>query len=136
MMKLTISTASAAALASALAAVPAPVQAQSTSRGEIIVYGDDPCPRAADDEVVVCRRLPAEQRYRIPQAYRPSGTRQQTQSWSNQSRALSTVGATGTNSCSAVGPGGWTGCLQQEIKQAREEAGEAAATETPPAKVR
>ena len=134
MMKLTISIGSAAALAAGLAAIPAAGQAQSNTRGQIIVYGDDPCPRAADDEVVVCVRRPAEERYRIPQAYRPSGTRQQTQSWAAQSRALATAGATGTNSCSAVGPGGWTGCLQQEIKEAKEEAQEARAAETAPVK--
>ena len=134
MIKLTISLAGAAALAAGLAVFPAASQAQSTTKGQIIVYGDDPCPRAADDEIVVCVRRPAEERYRIPQAYRPSGTRQQTQSWANQARALSTVGATGTNSCSAVGPGGWTGCLQQEIKDAKEEAKEAQASETAPAK--
>ena len=134
MIKLTISVASAAVLAAGLAAIPAAGQAQSNTRGQIIVYGEDPCPRAADDEVVVCVRRPAEERYRIPQAYRPSGTRQQTQSWAAQSRALSTAGATGTDSCSAVGPGGWTGCLQQEIKEAKEEAAEAQAAETAPAK--
>jgi len=34
---------------------------------------------------------------------------------------LKTVGATGTGSCSAVGPGGFTGCLTKEIQQARRE---------------
>ena len=131
MLKFALSTAASAAL-SGLIAVPA--QAQSNSRGEIIVYGEDPCPRAADDEVVVCRRLPAEQRYRIPEVYRPVGTRQQSQSWSARSRAMTTIGATGTNTCSPVGPGGWTGCLQQEVRQAAEERREDVATEAAPTK--
>ncbi|MFL6735006.1 MAG: hypothetical protein ACJ8EY_09965 [Sphingomicrobium sp.] len=133
-MKFIVSVTSAATLAAGLAAVPATVQAQSNTRGQVIVYGDDPCPRAADDEVVVCTRRPAEERYRIPEAYRPSGTRQQTQSWAAKSRALTTIGATGTESCSAVGPGGHTGCLVKQIDQAKQETEEAAATDAPPTK--
>jgi hypothetical protein len=61
----------------------------------------------------------------MPEALNPKGTRQQRQSWSRQSQALRTVGATGIGSCSAVGPGGFTGCLNQEIKQTRRESREA-----------
>jgi hypothetical protein len=129
MLKFAISIAASAALSGLIAA---PAQAQSTSSGAIIVYGNDPCPRAADDEVVVCRTLPEEQRYRIPEVYRPVGTRQQSQSWSARSRAMTSVGATGTNTCSPVGPGGWTGCLQQQVRQANEELKEDVATETAP----
>lgn len=129
MLKLTI-----LATAALIAVIPQAGQAQSTRRGEIIVYGDDPCPRATDDEVTICRRRPAEERYRIPEAYRPAGTRQQSQSWSAQSRAMTTIGATGTNSCSPVGPGGWTGCLQQQINQAKQEAEEAKTADTAPAR--
>jgi hypothetical protein len=57
----------------------------------------------------------------MPEAYRPSGTRQEKDAWAKKARALETVGATGTNSCSPVGPGGFTGCLTQVIKQARQE---------------
>jgi hypothetical protein len=42
------------------------------------------------------------------------------------------VGRTGINSCSPVGPAGFTGCLNQVIKQARAEANEAAAEGTAP----
>ena len=31
------------------------------------------------------------------------------------------VGAAGVNSCTPVGAGGWTGCYQQMLRQAREE---------------
>ena len=133
MLKISLSITAAAALGAGLIA-SAPAQSQSNSRGEIIVYGDDPCPRAADDEVVVCVRRPAEERYRIPQAYRPGGTRQQSQSWAAQSRPMLTVGNTGTESCSPVGPGGHTGCLAQEIQRAKAEAEETRAGDTPPAR--
>ena len=123
------------ALAVALVAtigVPAPsAQAQQTT-GELIVYGTDPCPRATDDEIVVCRRLPESMRYRLPENQRPGGTFQQRQSWTMKSRQMMTVGDTGTGSCSAVGPGGHTGCLAQEIQTARKQSQETTAEDTAP----
>jgi len=102
-------------------AVPLPSQAQQSSIADIVVFGNDPCPRSTDDQIVVCRRVPESYRYRLPEAYRPSGTRQQKEAWANKARSIETVGATGINSCSPVGPGGFTGCLTQVIKQARQE---------------
>lgn len=117
--------------AAAMSGAAAPsVQAQTT--GEIIVYGTDPCPRATDDEIVVCRRLPESMRYRIPENLRPSGTFQQKQSWTMKSRQMMSVGETGTGSCSAVGPGGHTGCLAQEIQTARKQAQESTVEQTAP----
>ena len=109
-------------------AISVPALAQSSAAGEIIVYGNDPCPRAADDEVLICVRRPETERYRIPPTLRVSGPPQVRDSWVNKSKSLMTAGNTGPNSCSAVGPGGHTGCLAQEIdenvaanKQAQEE---------------
>jgi hypothetical protein len=122
MTKLIITLAATAAAAGGLAVLPAPALAQASSNvAEIIVYGNDPCPRSTDDQVVVCARRPEADRFRIPEKLRPSGTRQQTNSWANRSQALETVGSTGVNSCSPVGPGGFTGCLTQVIRNAREE---------------
>lgn len=118
MRRLVISSAIGAAIATGLAAVPAPVSAQQV---EVSVFGTDPCPRSTESQIVVCRHYPESERYRLNPSQRTSGTRQQRQSWTRQSQALKTVGATGTGSCSAVGPGGFTGCLTQEIKQARRE---------------
>jgi len=133
MTKLIFPLAATVALAGGLAALSAPATAQSSDRvNEIIVYGNDPCPRSTDDEVVVCARKPETERYRIPEKFRPSGPRQTREAWANQARALETVGATGINSCSPVGPAGFTGCLQQVIKQARAESDEAAAEGTAP----
>jgi hypothetical protein len=123
-MRLMITLAAGTALAAGLAAIPAAVEAQAANVAQIVVYGTDPCPRSTDDQVVVCARRPEAERYRIPERLRPSGTRQQTQAWANKARALETVGSTGTNSCSPVGPGGFTGCLTQVIKQARQESRE------------
>jgi hypothetical protein len=122
MTRLMIALLGSAAATAGVSALPAPAMAQSSdSVSEIIVYGNDPCPRSTDDQVVVCARRPEAERYRLPQQYRPSGTRQEKTAWANRARALETVGATGTNSCSPVGPGGFTGCLTQVINQARRE---------------
>lgn len=104
-------------------AVPQVALAQSSqdSIAEVVVYGNDPCPRSSDDQVVVCARRPESERFRIPEKLRSSGNAQQTNSWANRAKVLETVGDTGTNTCSPVGPGGYTGCLTQVIKQAREE---------------
>jgi len=116
---------------------PAAAQEETTQQGgqriaEIIVYGNDPCPRSTDDEVVVCARKPESERYRIPERYRPSGTYQQRQAWANKARSIERVGRTGIQSCSPVGPAGYTGCLDQMIRSAREESNEARQEQTAP----
>jgi hypothetical protein len=121
MTRLMIALSGSAAIFAGVAALPAPAEAQANSVSEIIVYGNDPCPRSTDDQVVVCARRPETERFRLPEKFRPSGTRQQKEAWANKARSLETVGSTGINSCSPVGPGGFTGCLTQDIKQARQE---------------
>jgi hypothetical protein len=133
MTRLMIILAAGTAIAGGLAAIPAPAEAQAGNAvAEIIVYGNDPCPRSTDDQVVVCARRPEAERYRIPEKLRPSGTRQQTEAWANKAKVLETVGNTGTNSCSPVGPGGFTGCLTQVIKEARSQQREQAEDNRPP----
>jgi hypothetical protein len=131
MTRLMISLAATAATAAGFAVLPAPALAQN-SVAEIIVYGTDPCPRSTDDQVVVCARRPESERYRIPEKYRQSGTRQQTEAWANKAKVIETVGATGINSCSPVGPGGYTGCLTRVIREAREQRRQQAEQTTPP----
>lgn len=110
-----------------------PVEAQANGRlAEIIVYGNDPCPRSTDDNVVVCYRKPESERYRIPERFRPSGSRQEREAWANKARSVEMAGRTGIQSCSPVGPAGYTGCLQQMINNAKRESGEAAAEQAPP----
>ncbi len=134
MTRLTLSLSAVAGLGFALAAAPSPGLAQAAGDriSEIIVYGNDPCPRSTDDEVVVCARKPESERYRIPERLRTAGPRQTREAWANRARALETVGATGINSCSPVGPGGFTGCLIQVINQARAQRGEAVEAGTAP----
>ena len=131
MIRLTIAAGALAATGLALAALPAPATAQSAV-SEVIVFGNDPCPRSTDSEVVVCARKPEAERYRIPEKLRSGGPPQTRQSWANKAKALETVGNTGTFSCSPVGPGGFTGCLTQVIKQARQDNRERSQEVAPP----
>ena len=119
--------------------VPQPAFAQSqdssstgSKMAEIVVFGNDPCPRSTDDEVVVCTRVPESYRYRMPEAYRPSGTSQQRQAWANKAKSIERVGRTGIQSCSPVGPAGYTGCMQQMIDEAKAESRDAKSGNTPP----
>lgn len=129
----TLTSAVAMAFAGGYAAVPAPALAQAQpSIAEIIVYGNDPCPRSTNNEIYVCNRRPEAERYRLPPSMRQSGTPQQMQSWAVRSKSLETTGATGINSCSAVGPAGYTGCLEKLIKESRGERKQQADEATPP----
>ncbi len=129
----TLMSAAAIAAAGGYAALPTPAVAQAQPNvAEVIVYGADPCPRSTDDQVVVCARRPEAERYRIPPNMRQSGTPQQMESWARKSQSLSTVGATGINSCSPVGPAGYTGCLMRVIQEAKGERKQTADQGTPP----
>ena len=129
----TLLSAAATAIAGGYASLPAPAVAQAQPTvGEIIVYGNDPCPRSTDDQVVVCARRPEAERYRIPPNMRQSGTPQEMESWARKADSLSTVGATGINSCSPVGPAGYTGCLVKVIQEAKGERKQTADQQTPP----
>lgn len=88
---------------------------------QVFVYGDDPCPQGAADEIVVCARLPDNDRYRIPKDLRGDPNSPAVQSWANRARTLETVGASGINSCSTAGAGGFTGCFAQLARKAKEE---------------
>ncbi len=131
MTKLMITLAASAAAAVGFAVLPAPAEAQQGAVAEIVVYGNDPCPRSTDDQVVVCARRPEAERYRSPERLRSGGPPQAREAWANKAKVLETVGDTGTFSCSPVGPGGYTGCLTQVIKQARDQRRQQAEEATP-----
>jgi hypothetical protein len=131
MTKLMITLAATLATAGGFAALPAPAEAQS-SQMEVVVYGNDPCPRETESQVVVCHRVPENQRYRLPKNQQLQGSRQERQSWANKAQSVMTAGNTGINSCSPVGPAGHTGCLIQQIRQERQDAREQAEQNTAP----
>lgn len=132
MSNLSLTLAAAAVGLAGLVAPAAPALAQSTRVSEIIVYGTDPCPRSTDDEIVVCARKPEAERYRIPERLRQGGSLQSRQAWALRAKQFETVGKTGINSCSPVGPAGFTGCMEQVIKQAFSEREEQVQSDTAP----
>jgi hypothetical protein len=134
MSKIMLTATAAATLIAGLAIPTAPALAQRTKVSEIIVYGTDPCPRSTDDTVYVCARKNESERFRIPEALRAGGSLQSRQSWAARARVFETVGATGVNSCSPVGPGGFTGCSRQLTRQAFRELREDASSNSAPVK--
>lgn len=104
-----------AALGSIVPIVPASAQ-RNTNEQVLIVFGDDACPRDT-----ICVRRSEGERFRIPQELRRVEPSRQSSSWAARARSMEYAGAAGTNSCTPVGAGGWTGCYQQMLRQAREE---------------
>ena len=97
-------------------------EAQREKMSTLLVFGNDPCPRSSDTEIVVCARLPENERYRIPKRLRGKKAEPAQESWANTARQLEYVSRIGTpNSCSPVGSAGQTGCYQQFLRVARDE---------------
>ena len=93
--------------------------AQQTDR-VLILYGDDACPtNASGEQIVVCTRRPESERYRIPKELRgPVLITPENQSWAAKANdTLDAGAATGIGSCSAVGPGGGSGCFVQRARK-------------------
>jgi hypothetical protein len=114
----------AAASAAALTFVPGPAGAQPQERiRRIIVYGRDPCPRSTSgDEVVICGRRAESERYRIPEELRDTkDDNPDSTSWAVRAESLEYVGRTGIQSCSTVGPGGFTGCWNELVRAWRQD---------------
>lgn len=113
---------SAIAALGALASVPAVAQNTGASSDKItqaIVYGEDECPAAGGDEIVVCARLPEQERYRVPELFRGGDLLSpKNEAWANKVTSLERIGRFGTDSCSPAGLGGFTGCTQSLISAA------------------
>jgi hypothetical protein len=124
-MKLLLAaTAAAAALAAA-----APLSAQQAAApaaadpkiSQVIIYGDDPCPKGDEETIVVCARKPEGERYRIPENLRGNPNARENRSWADRATELQYVGRTGIGSCSTVGAGGMIGCYNDLVREARAE---------------
>lgn len=110
------------AVAHAQAAPADPAPPGNERVKQVIVYGDDPCPASQGDEITVCARMAERERYRIPAELRTDPNDPHVQAWMNRAESIEYVSRTsGTDSCSPVGGGGFTGCFQRLSRQAREE---------------
>ena len=110
-------------------AVPLPAIAQGIQNDRVLtIFGTDPCPKDT-----ICVRAPESERYRIPKQFRQSTTiAPENQSWAARAEQTLSAGArSGVGSCSTSGPGGWTGCWQQQMRAARAERKAADAEATP-----
>lgn len=99
-------------------AVAAPAHAQLANDRVLTIFGKDPCPKDT-----ICVRAPESDRYRIPKQFRqPTTIAPENQAWAARAQSTLDAGAkTGAGSCTTVGPGGWTGCYQQQMRAARAE---------------
>jgi hypothetical protein len=118
-MRFEVTLAAALALAGGMASAAAAQNVSSVDQKgikRIVVYGTDPCPPSASGDIVVCARRPDDDRYRIPERFRePDELTGDLEAWAFRAERLEMHGAGGIQSCSPVGPGGATGCMQQLI---------------------
>ena len=108
--------------ASAVAAVGLAFAAPASAAGGekvnmVIIYGNDACPESTGNDITVCARKEEGERYRIPAPLRESPS-SQNEAWNSKVIAYETIGATGAQSCSPTGAGGWTGCSTKLIHDA------------------
>lgn len=96
-----------------------PASAQKRER-YIQIFGNDRCPPSTEDEAIICGKLPESERFRIPEQFREPTAADRV---AKDERVTEMVyaGRTGTQSCSPVGPGGFTGCQEQLARAWRED---------------
>ncbi len=99
--------------------LPAPLLAAPPDRViNLVVYGDDPCPTAEGDAIVVCARKPESERYRIPRPIREKPAPEGGPGWASQVASMEAAGrALVPGSCSVNGSYGFTGCTAAMIRQ-------------------
>lgn len=80
------------------------------------------CKAVDKDEIIVCADRSLRSRFRLPDTstdpFDPFG---ETKSVMNERVGWAAEGDTGTQSCSALGPGGWTGCMVKGWKESRDQ---------------
>lgn len=82
------------------------------------VYGDDPCPKATGDDIIVCARRPESERYRIPRKLREKPAPSGGPGWGSQVATMEEVQRQNLpNSCSVIGSNGFTGCTAKMLEQ-------------------
>lgn len=102
-------------------AAETPIATDTPERISVLVtYGEDECPEAEGDEIVVCAQRPESERYRIPKELREAEKAEEggEQSWSSVVASHEEAARPGRpNSCSVVGTFGFTGCQSAIMRQ-------------------
>ncbi|MBA3941153.1 MAG: hypothetical protein C0520_08085 [Sphingopyxis sp.] len=87
----------------------------------LYTYGDEPCPEAVGDEIVVCAQQPESERYRVPKELREELKEDEAVgggSWASAVEGYDNIARqTRPDSCSAVGSYGYTGCTALALRQ-------------------
>ncbi len=86
----------------------------------LITYGEDECPEAEGDEIVVCANRPEAERYRIPKELRKKreDERAISHSWASNVELHDEYSRVDRpNGCSVVGTNGFTGCQRAMIRR-------------------
>lgn len=120
-MKRALATAAALIVAAGVLTLPAEeASAQRRPERILTIFGSDKCPESSGQEIVVCRRLDENERFRIPKELRDSGLTGN-DAWNERARSFEYVGRSGPQSCSPVGSGGASGCMSEMFRKARAE---------------
>lgn len=79
--------------------------------------------RDAENEIVVCGRRDARNRYQVTDPSAPFDPAGEADSVARERAKWAEEGDTGINSCSPVGPGGFTGCMLKNWRRQRQQRG-------------
>ena len=79
---------------------------------------------APDDEIIVCHRRDGPKRYQVTDPRAPFDPRGNKPSVARERFKAVQEGETGIQSCGAVGPAAWTGCLLKEWRDERQQQGQ------------
>ena len=77
--------------------------------------------RPSKDDIIVCANRNHRSPFRLPEDDAPFDPYGETKSVMNERVGWAAEGDVGTQSCSAVGPGGWTGCMVKGWKESRDQ---------------
>lgn len=84
----------------------------------LVTFGEDKCPEAVGDEIVVCAAQPESERYRVPKSLRETEDAPvRGGSWTSAVESLDGYArAVLPNSCSVNGSNGFSGCTQKALQ--------------------
>jgi len=103
-----------------LVAQPSYAESSPERFSVLITYGEEECPEAEGDEIVVCANRPESERYRIPKELRRKREDEKaiSHSWASTVELHDEVSRVERpNSCSVVGTNGFSGCQRAMIRR-------------------